>query len=96
MSVRITCINKDGGNHANPHQGIAHYGWVNERTGAKGTSTRREMIEFLEAKGGTAYVKDSKGNVADVEIEKAAAGTESLRTRADQTWTDNLLALPEC
>ena len=96
VAVRITCISTDGGNHAEAHEGITHYGWVNEQTGTKGTSTRREMIAFLEVKGRTAYVKDSQGNVADIAIQKSACGDKYLRTRADQTWTDNLLALPEC
>ncbi len=61
MSVRVTCITKDGGNHFNPHEAISSFGWVNEETGAKGTSTRAQMIEFIEAQKGKAYVKDALG-----------------------------------
>ena len=96
MSVRITCISKDGGNHYNPHEGITDYGWINEETGKEGNSTRKQMIEFLEEKKGTAYVKDGRGNVASVAIWTSSAGNKYLRTYADKTWTDNLLPLPEC
>lgn len=96
MSVRITCVSKDGGNHSNPHEGITNYGWVNEESGKKGNSTRPQMIEFLETNKGTAYVKDSQGDVAFVAICTSAAGNKYLRTHADKKWTDNLLPLPEC
>jgi hypothetical protein len=29
MSVRFTCINKSGGNHADPHHAIEYLGWTN-------------------------------------------------------------------
>ena len=94
--IRITCIKKDGGNHADPHEGIADFGWVNEQTRAAGRSTRDQMIFFLERQGGQAYVKDRFGNVAYVSVATTAWGTKYLRTHADGKWTDNLLSLPEC
>jgi len=96
MAVRITCISKDGGNHYNPHEGITHYGWVNEQTRATGTSSRETMITFLVIQRGQAYVKDSHGNVAYIGVETTSGGTKYPRTFADAKWTDNLLALPEC
>lgn len=96
MAVRITCIKKDGGNHYNPHEGVTDYGWVNEGTGATGTSSRAQMIQFLEADKGHAYVKDARGNVASIGVFESAAGNKYLRTYADGKWTDNLLPLPEC
>jgi hypothetical protein len=96
MAVRITCINKDGGNHENPHEGITQFGWTNEETRAGGKSTRAEMVDFLENKKGSAYVKDGLGNVAHVGVVTSSRGTKYLRTYADGKWTDNLLALPEC
>lgn len=96
MAVRITCINKDNGNHGNPHEGITNYGWRVEATGEMGNSTRAEMVDFLEVKKGKAYVKDARGNVAWVDVWVSAHGNKYLRTYADGKWTDNLLALPEC
>ena len=95
MSVRITCINKDGGNHANPYEGITSFGWVNDQTKAAGRSTRAEMVEFLTKQGGRAYVKDALGNVAWIGVPRTD-GTPFLRTYADSKWTDNLLSLTEC
>lgn len=95
MAVRIHCINKDGGNHYNPHEGITYCGWVAD-DGSTGKSSRAEMIEFLEVKKGTAYVQDSRGNRAYIGVWVSAAGNKYLRTYADRVWTDNLLSLPEC
>lgn len=63
MAIRITCINKDNGNHENPHVAITHLGWVNESDGRSGKSTRLEMYEFIK-NGGKAYVTDNYGNKA--------------------------------
>jgi len=32
MSVRITCINKSSGYHADPHHAIEYLGWTNEQS----------------------------------------------------------------
>lgn len=96
MAVRITCINKDNGNHMNPYEGITHFGWVNEQTRATGRSTRAEMVDFLNRQGGVAYVKDERGNTAFVGVWTSAHGIPYLRTYADGKWTDNLLSLEEC
>ncbi len=96
MAVRVTCINKDGGNHQNPHEGITDFGWVNEQTRATGRSTRAQMVEFLEKQNGKAYVKDRLGNVAYIGVVITSWGTKYLRTYADGKWSDNLLSLPEC
>lgn len=96
MAVRITCINKDNGNHYNPHEGIAYFGWVNDQTRAAGRSTRAQMVEFLTKQGGSAYVRDQLGNIAWIGVYTAASGIPYLRTYADGKWTDNLLSLDEC
>jgi hypothetical protein len=41
-------------------------------------------------------VRDARNNKAHVGTRENANGTKYLQTRADQVWTDNLLALPEC
>lgn len=94
--VRITCISKDGGNHQNPHEGIASFGWVNEETRAKGQSSRAQMLYFLESQNGKAYVKDIFGNDVYIRIWVAASGIKYLRTYVDGKWSDNLLSLQEC
>ncbi|MCR4279160.1 MAG: DUF3892 domain-containing protein [Candidatus Zambryskibacteria bacterium] len=96
MAIRIKCIVKDGGNHTDRHEGITNFGWANEQTRATGTSTRAQMIEFLEKQGGKAYVKDPLENIAYIGIFINAKGTKYLKTHADGKWTDNLLSLDEC
>ena len=96
MSIRITCINKSGGYHADPHHAISHLAWINEGSGKTGKNTRVEIYDWIKNQDGKAYVQDSKGNKAFVGIREHSNGTKYLQTYADQVWTDNLLALQEC
>jgi hypothetical protein len=96
MSIRITCINKAGGYHADPHSAIESLGWVNEQTGDSGKSTRLEVYEWIKNKNGRACVVDSRGNRADVGARENSNGTKYVQTYADKVWTNNLLSLPEC
>jgi hypothetical protein len=97
MAIRITCINKAGGQHSDPHTAITNLGWVNESTGKEGKSTRLEIYKWLkENSANQAYVKDQFGNVAYLGTRENQHGTQFVQTYRDKTWTDNLLALPEC
>ncbi len=96
MSVRITCISKDGGNHENPHVAISSLGWINEENSERGTSTRLEMYDWIKNKSGYAYVRDAAGHQVRVGTAETQKGTKFVRTYSDNIWTDNLLALPEC
>lgn len=96
MSIRITCINKDGGNHENPHAAIRQLGWINESSGERNRITRIDLYNWIKNQGGQAYVKDAYGNIAYVGTAVTSSGTQFVRTYADKTWTDNLLSLPEC
>lgn len=95
MAVKITCINKSGGHHADPHHAISHLVWKDETTGETGKNTRLEVYEWIKERG-VAYVIDSRGNKALVGTREHSNGTRYLQTHADRVWTDNLLALPEC
>lgn len=95
MSIRITCIKKDAGNHENPHIAISILGWINETDKTSGRTGRIEMHDWIK-EGGHAYVKDSNGNVARLTAEVSSKGTKYVRTKPDSTTTDNLLKLPEC
>jgi len=96
MAVRITCINKDGGNHENPHAAISDLGWVEDGSGQSGKSSRLQMYDWIKHQGGYAYVRDGYGNSARVGTAETPRGTKYVRTYRDQVWSDNLLALPEC
>ncbi len=95
MAIRITCINKAGGHHYDPHEAITYLGWVNEQTRASGKSTLLEIVQFLE-KRGLAYVKDAFGNVAALIVKTSSSGNKYVKTVRDGKETDNLLSLPEC
>ncbi len=96
MSIRVTCINKSGGYHADPHHAIERLGWVEDGTGRVGRNTRIELYEWVKNQNGVAYVRDSRGNKALVRARENARGIKFLQTYADGVWSDNLLALPEC
>lgn len=94
MSVKITCINKDNGDHYDPHMGITHLGWINESSSEHGKSTRAQMIVFLES-GGAAYTRDVFNNIAWLVV-RIRNGVKYVKTEADGRETNNLLALKEC
>lgn len=96
MSIRITCIEKSGGFHADPHHAISAVAWINEQTRETGTSTRLTVYDWIKSQNGVAYVRDSRGNRAKVGTREHANGVKFIQTHADGVWTDNLLALPEC
>jgi hypothetical protein len=96
MAVRITCISKSGGYHADPHHAIERLGWIEDGTGKTGNNSRVEMYDWIKNRGGHAYVRDARGNTATVGTLEHANGTQYLQTYADRIWSDNLLALPEC
>jgi Protein of unknown function (DUF3892) len=96
MAVRILCINKAHGDHADPHTAITSLGWRNETTGQNGKSTRDQVYLWLKNNNGVAYVLDSYGNKAFLYPRENVFGTRFVQTAADRVWTDNLLALPEC
>lgn len=94
-SVRIKAIEKDNGNHNNPHEAIQAYCWLNEVNNNSGKSDRPEMVSWIE-KGNAAYVKDYHGNKVFCYVRESVHGTKFLQTKANDTYTDNLLSLPEC
>jgi hypothetical protein len=96
MTVRITCITKDNGNHESPYVAIENVGWVNEATSKTGNSTRVQMYDWVVNEKGDAFVKDAQGNVAHLMGAISVRGNKYVKTVADETKTDNLLRLPEC
>jgi hypothetical protein len=96
MALQITCINKSGGYHQDPHHAIERLGWVNDQTGNTGNSTRVEVYNWIKNENGTAYVLDWLKNKAFVAARENAHGTKFFQTYADKVWSDNLLSLPEC
>ena len=97
MAIRITCINKAGGRHFDPHVAISDLGWLNDSTGATGKSNRLQFYDWLkQSSANLAYVLDRAGNKAFLYPRENSQGTKFVQTFADKVWTDNLLYLPEC
>jgi hypothetical protein len=86
--VKITAIHMVGSEH---HQHIAEMQWINPETGATGTSSREAMVEFVRNNPGQAYVQ---GPTERAFLRVREATPPYVQTVADNTWTDNLLALP--
>jgi len=96
VSIRVVCINKDNGDHDDPHESIDFFGWINESTQAKGKSSRKEMVDFLEDKG-QAYVKDNQNHTSYCYVRtNPRNGNKFIQTVSDGRYTNNLLSLMEC
>ena len=95
MSVRITCIKKNNGDHENPFTAIEELGWINEDTKETGRVSRVDLYNWIN-NGGKAYVRDVFGNIAYLITEITGRGTKYVKTIADKTTADNLLKLIEC
>lgn len=92
--VEITCINKDKGNHTNPHEGITHYKWYSHTNQKREKSSRMEMVRYIE-NGNRAYVSHGSSK-AYCYVRTGSSSKKFLQTYADRQYTNNLLALPEC
>lgn len=88
------CVNKDNGNHSNPHEAIKELGWIDDVTGQRGRWSRLDMYNYVVL-GGYAYVKAGTAH-ARLIAETSIFGTPYVKTVPDATKKDNLLSLDEC
>ena len=84
--VQVRCINKIPRN--DPYEGITHLG------GEGWKWTRADVITSIENKTNTFYTLVN-GKRANVGVVNGPNG-KYVRTHADNTYNDNLLALMEC
>lgn len=84
--AQVTCINK--ANRESRHEAVTHLG------GSGWRWTRQEVINSINNKSNTFYTLVA-GKRADIGVVDGPNG-QFVRTYADDVWTDNLLALPEC
>ncbi|MBA1141776.1 DUF3892 domain-containing protein [Mesorhizobium neociceri] len=84
--VQVTCINKVP--RENKHEGITHLG------NSTGKWTRSQVIQWIEDGTNTFYTMVG-GKRANVLVVNGPNG-KYVRTHADGTYNDNLLALTEC
>jgi len=88
---QVTCINKP--ERASTHEHITHIG--NMTDGWK--LTRDEAIRRIESRSEAFYTIDKlSGARVYVGVVHPTHGHAYLRTYADGSWNDNLLALAEC
>ena len=87
--VIVTCINKTP--RTNPYEGITHLGGPG---GSGWKWTREQVIQSMNA-GTNSFYTSVNGKRADIAVVNGPLG-QYLRTHADGSWNDNLLALPEC
>jgi hypothetical protein len=85
--IYIYAVHLSGGHG---HEHISSVRWKNPDNGNAGTSTRAEMVGWIEG-GGAAYVCGN-GHLARVRVVRS--NPRYIRTYADGVWSDNLLALP--
>jgi len=78
--------------HGQQHEHIARVRWTNPETNAIGENSRVEMVDWIDSKGGKAFVVAGGKSVA---VDVVQATPSYIRTHADGVWTNNLLALPE-
>lgn len=83
--IYITAVHMEGGRE---HEHIARVKWRNSQNSNTDETSRQEMVTFI-GKGNPVQVTHG-GRTANVGIYREIY----LRTHADNTWTDNLLALP--
>jgi hypothetical protein len=91
--IEITGIRKDNGNHENPFEAATHYRWVQHGTKNEGTSTRENVVGWVN-NGIKAYVERVQPQ-AYCFVNTSRNGTHFLQTRPDATDQNNLLKLPE-
>ena len=73
------------------HEHISELRWHNPENGSTGHSTTQEIIDWIEQERVVATVHS---NPEDVRLRVVNSVPKYLRTFANGTWTDNLLALP--
>lgn len=91
MPVRITHVHFE--TTAKTHESISQYKWTNPDTNASGTSTKADMVDWMDNKNGKAVVGLGASQV-QVGVVHPTSGQPYLRTYADKVWNNNLLALP--
>ncbi|KQO09694.1 hypothetical protein ASF06_05400 [Agreia sp. Leaf244] len=91
MAVQITHVRFSG--FQKTHEAISTFRWKNDGDGDTGDSSKAEMVDYLDNRGGRAFVS-SGANRVEVGTVHPSGGTPYLRTYADKVWTNNLLSLP--
>ena len=85
--IYITARHMEGGSG---HEHIASVQWIQPGTTTTGTSTRAEMVTWIDTMNGDARVR----GIPDSQVGTVDGNPRYLRSFADNTWNNNLLSLP--
>jgi len=88
MTVYITAI---GPSSTSSHEHIASIRWLSSSDSTSKVMSMRAAVEWVQ-KGNKFVVAGESG---PVEVQAVKANPPYLRTAANGSWTDNLLALPK-
>lgn len=92
VKVSVTITHVRFGDETKIHAGIVRYRWKNDGDGSVGDSPRAAMVDWIETKGGEAFVGFGSNRVKVYVVD---AAPKYLRTASDGKWSNNLLSLPE-
>ena len=87
----VSCINKT--DRTSRHERIRSIGGIAGRQRWK--RTQEKAIDEIQ-QGESEFFVEKEGTKVKVIVEKSEYGHLYLKTQADKTYRDNLLALPEC
>jgi len=90
MAYRCLKVKMSPGGHHHSH--IVEITGVDDTTGGSVVGSRQQWVNSVKT-GHTAYVQDASGQRAYLHVNHIG-NVEYVQTVRDNTWTDNLLALP--
>lgn len=88
--IYLIAIHLQGGQG---HERIDRLRWRDPQTSGTRENSTAELVSWIDG-GGVAKVRNSNGRDVAVGVVRPAGRPPYLRTHADNTWNDNLLALP--
>lgn len=88
MELRIT------GAYKSQNTGkITAYSWVDEDTGRKGVSPRNAFVEWIERKGGRAYVVRANNKRVYYAVRVQTDGERTIQPNSDGNWGRDFRAM---
>lgn len=91
MSIEITHVRYSGAQKT--HESINNYKWRGRETGEVGSSDKQTLVAWVDDNG-IAYAGSGAQQVRVGAVHPTSGASPYLRTYADETWSNNLLALP--
>jgi hypothetical protein len=73
---------------------ITHVKWENASTANSGSSTREDMVDWIDNNNGVAVVGSGVNQSRVGTVDPKNGRPKYLRTYADGEWNNNLLSLP--